>query len=158
MIFTIMRFKDMTTRKGMKLIIIGAVVLTIMTMTVSADESNETTPEIRTVSVDNPDECIITPNQEIIDHDTSEGERDDIEIEPYSENEELIIAPNPEDANLIAPSPDTNGEVFILDTGNQMPLDSESKTSLPIFSFPLVLVCVSLGLIGCIYLYGKRQG
>ena len=155
MLITYLRFDYMTTRKGMKYILFGTAIFLLAAMNVTANETDEDLQEIRTTSVDEGNDHLIAPNP--LNHNASEGERGDIEIEEDLEYEQLVIAPNPNEGNLISPGTDTNIESFILDAGNQMNSDAEIKSTSPPFNFPLVLILVSVGLISCIYIHARRQ-
>ena len=82
----------MNMKKCSILLLIGAVVIGISAMTVSAEE--EPIPDVE------------------IEHDASNGERDlDIINEEDSTDDTLIIAPNPNDDQLIiAPGPDSDSK------------------------------------------------
>jgi len=82
----------MNMKKCSILLLIGAVVIGISAMTVSAEE--EPIPDVE------------------IEHDASNGERDlDIINEEDNTDDTLIIAPNPNDDQLIiAPGPDSDSK------------------------------------------------
>lgn len=144
------------SRKGINLILIGAVVLTILAINVSADEE---LPLVHTVSTENDFDRL---DEEPIDEthmyqDSSNGERGDL-IDLYSqENEDLLIAPYEGEDNLVAPEPGADGDVFILDAGSQIDEKNQLKSSEIPFNFPAVLALLSVGMIGLLYIASKRK-
>ena len=147
----------MTTRKGMKVILFGAAVLLIAGITVSADEINERIPDIETTSIENPDDLIIAPNPNIIDHDASKGERGDLEDHPILEDEDILDSPLTGYDNLVAPDSDAEGDAFILGTVGQWESDNQVQSNAAPFSFPAVLTLSCVGIIGLLYIVSKRQ-
>jgi hypothetical protein len=161
----------MTTKKVIKLISLGAAVLMFVSLSVSADPTNE--------------------EREAYDGKNIERLYDDLPA-----NEDPLIAPTPETDNLVAPEPGAEGDVFILENDNLVRpdedaegdvfiledeenpdnlvapetgakgdvfiLDSqdtdEGKEESNLLRFSVFTVCVAIGLLGCVYLYGKRQG
>ena len=84
----------MNIKKSSIILLIGAVVMGLSAITVSADED-------------------VIPDA-VIEHDASNGERDFDEVhEGDSINDELIIAPNQnEESLIIAPAPDHNSDTI----------------------------------------------
>ncbi len=106
----------MTQRKAITLVLTGAAVLLIATLSATAERTTDDLPEIKTVSIEDENQDLLTkPSTEVINEDRR---FDDSEYPP--ENEDLIIAPNPDDHpdNLVAPEPGAEGDVFILGEDN----------------------------------------
>lgn len=154
----------MTSKKSMKLILIGAAALLLTSITVTADETDEGIPEIVTTSVDAPSEDTLTrTTEEDIDHDATVGERGDVDPEyPPSDEEPLLILEGPEDEtneNLIAPAPDAEGDVFILDytsseaTGEKTLSQSDDS----ILTFPPLVIGLFVAFIGLLLVMGKKS-
>ena len=154
----------MTSRKGMKLILLGAAALLIASMTVTADETEEGIPEIVTTSVDEPTyDALTRTTDEGIDQDAAVGERGDVDPEyPPSDEEPLLILPGPEDdgstENLVAPAPGADGDVFILDytsseaTGEKTTAQSDNS----ILTFPPLVIGLFVAFIGLLLVIGKK--
>ena len=140
-----------------KLISLGAMILFVCSLSASADTTEEKQGEIQITSVD-AETGKQTTEKLPLDHDASNGERGDLEKGDLPENEELIIAPNPDEQNLIAPAPGTDGDVFILDSESAAQEKQSEKDNTPLIGFPLFAACVFIGLLGIVYIYGKRQG
>jgi hypothetical protein len=144
------------TRKGINLLLIGAVVLSILAINVSADEE---TPLIHTVSTEDEFERLDEEpiNEAYMYQDSSEGERGDFIDLPSQEDEGLLIAPYEGEDNLVAPGPGADGDVFILDAGSQIDEKSQMKTTEIPFNFPAVLALLCVGMIGLLYIASKRK-
>ena len=149
----------MINKTIIKLVSLGAAVLFICSLSASADPTEEKQPAIQTVSV-NTEEITRTNEELPLNHDASMGERGDVEDLPLPENDELIIAPNPNDQeNLVAPNPGADGDVFILETGAEaQETQTKEQPTIPLIGFPVFVACVFLGLLGVVFIYGKRQG
>jgi len=153
----------MTSRKGMKLILIGAAALLVASITVTADETEEGIPEIVTTSVDAPTEDTLTrTTDEGIEHDATIGERGDVDVEyPPGDEEPLLILPGPEDEsyeNLVAPAPGAEGDVFILDYTSSEASGEKgaSESSNSILTFPPLVIGLFVGFIGLLLVVGKK--
>jgi hypothetical protein len=154
----------MTSRKGMKLILIGTAALLIASMTVTADETEEGIPEIVTTSFDKTTNDALTRTEDKgIDQDATVGERGDADPEyPPSNEEPLLILPGPGDdgstENLVAPAPGADGDVFILDytsseaTGEKTTSQSDNS----ILTFPPLAIGLFVAFIGLLLVVGKK--
>jgi hypothetical protein len=137
----------MTSKKAMKIILIGAAVLLIATLNVSADETQEGIPYLVTTDID-------------------EG-TDDAPLRPVSDDkifddEDILISPGPDDSyeNLVAPAPGAEGDVFILDvSGSDMSSDKTTDTterSGNLLTFPPLMIALFAGFIGLLLVVGKK--
>lgn len=137
----------MTSKKAMKIILIGAAALLIVTMNVSADETEEGVPYIVTSDIDRG--------------------TDDTPLRPVSDDmvfddEELLISPGLDDSyeNLVAPAPGAEGDVFILDvSGSEMTSDKTMDTterSSNLLTFPPLMIALFIGFIGLLLVVGKK--
>lgn len=131
----------MTTRKGMKLLLIGAVALLVTATTAIADETNEATTKIEPRLINPPDE--------------------ETTIEEPLPEEDLLISPGSEESpdNLVAPSPDAEGDVFILGTiGEETDHQEKSSTqNIDLITFPPIMIALFLGCIGFLLIVTKRK-
>lgn len=158
-------------KKVIKFLSLGAAVLMFVSLSVSADPSSE-------------------------EREVYEGKNGERLSEDLPTNEDLLIAPVPEEDNLVAPEPDAEGDVFILEDDNLVRPDEDAEGDVYILEdegepenlvapengakgdvfilgsqstdeeteessllgFSVFAVCASIGLLGCVYLYRKKQG
>ena len=143
----------MNSRKGMKLILPGAALLILATLSVSADPIEEEHQDISTVSIDRPTEELP------LDQDASKGERDYDDMGLPPGEEDLIICPYEGDEyeNLISPAPGAEGDVFILDTiGADLSAEQDETKSSNLMAFPPLMIALFLAFIGIVVIVGKK--
>jgi hypothetical protein len=137
----------MTSKKAMKIIFIGAAVLLIATLNVSADETQEGIPYLVTTD---------------IDEGTEDAPLRPISDDKIFDDEDLLISPGPDDSyeNLVAPAPGAEGDVFILDfSGSDMSSDKTTDTterSGNLLTFPPLMIALFAGFIGLLLVVGKK--
>jgi hypothetical protein len=83
----------MTMKKAIKLISLGAAVLMFVSLSVLADTTTE-------------------------EREAYDGKNIERLYEDLPDNDDFLIAPSPEDDNLVAPEPGAEGDVFILEDDN----------------------------------------
>ncbi|MDG6229120.1 MAG: hypothetical protein QCH96_04055 [Candidatus Thermoplasmatota archaeon] len=137
----------MTSNKTMKIILIGAAVLLIATLNVSADETEEGIPYLVTTD---------------IDEGTEDAPLRPVSDDKIFDDEDLLISPGPDDSyeNLVAPAPGAEGDVFILDvSGSDMTSDKTTDTterSSNLLTFPPLMIALFIGFIGLLLVVGKK--
>jgi len=137
----------MTSKKAMKIIFIGAAVLLIATLNVSADETQEGIPYLVTTE---------------INEGTEDAPLRPISDDKIFDDEDLLISPGPDDSyeNLVAPAPGAEGDVFILDfSGSDMSSDKTTDTterSGNLLTFPPLMIALFAGFIGLLLVVGKK--
>ena len=161
----------MITNKAIKLISLGAAVLMFFSLSVSADSTGEAREEydgknIERLYDDLPanEDLLIPPSPEegnlVAPEPGAEGDvfilEDENLVRPEegAEGDVFILEDEENPENLVAPADGAQGDVFILD--NQNKDDEKEETNL--FGFSVFAVCVVIGLLGCVYMYRKRQG
>jgi len=150
-----MRLINMKSRKTMKILIIGAVVLNLATIAVCADETDDEIPGSDDTS--STEDILITPlSNDIIDGEESLDEQAGSDEE--DESEEMLILPATDTYdNLISPGPDTEGDDIILDhISIETSSQKTSFSSNDLLTFPPLMIGLFGIMLGLLFIFGKR--
>ncbi len=148
----------MNSTKGIKLIMIGAVIFCLTTLVVSADEIDDEIPENETADSDTPTEdLLITPGPDkVLEHNVTDGELED-DSEFFSGDEEMLISPGPEESeNLIAPGPNSEGDTYTLYDASAEILTETTSTKPSLLTFPPLVIGLFVAFLGGLLILGKR--
>ncbi len=145
----------MRSKKTMKILMIGAVVIYLATIAVCADETNDEIPGNDETTL-TEDTSIVPTSYDILEHEESLEERTGGDEE--DESEEMLILPATDSyENLISPGPDTEGDEFNIDhTSMSASSQKTSFSSNNLFTFPPLMIGIFGIILGFLFIFGKR--